>query len=111
MLSIDLKILESGCLLECHGSVTSAKEADYLLRLLTCEDKGDVILDLTGIKDINAHGVSVIIAAYEMLAGLDRRLFLKSPTADLVRVLQSRRLDAEIDFERRMPPSDSGWIH
>jgi anti-anti-sigma regulatory factor len=109
MLSIDLKILQTGCLLVCHGEVISAKEADYLLRLLIREDKGDVIHDLTGIKNINAHGLSVIIAAYEMLASCHRRLFLKSATADLVRALQQRHLNVmfALDSGPTTAPSSS----
>lgn len=107
MLSIDLKILQTGCLLVCHGEVINAKEADYLLRLLIREDKGDVILDLTGIKNINAHGLSVIIAAYEMLASCHRRLFLKSPSTDLVRALQRRHLDAIVQIDSRQTASSS----
>jgi anti-anti-sigma factor len=110
MLSVDLKVLRSGCLLVCRGDVIGGKEADYLFDLITRDDDGEVILDLTGVTKIDDHGLSVIIAAHKLLGNANRRLFLRSPSTDLIRALQQRQMDAVFDFDQRAPATPSNSI-
>jgi anti-anti-sigma factor len=93
MLSVDMKVLRTGCMLVCRGDVTGGKEAEYLFNLITREDKGDVIVDLGGVSAIDNQGVAVIIAAYTILRNCGRKLFLKSPSTDVVRALQERAVE------------------
>ncbi len=110
MLSVDLKVVSNGVLLVCRGDVVGGREADYLFNLITRDDKGDVILDFGGVNRVDREGVSVISTGYEFLAHLGRRLFLKSPSADLVRALQERHLDAIFDFGQRSKAQASNSI-
>lgn len=93
MLSVDMKVLRTACILVCRGDVIGKKEADYLFNLMTREDKGDVILDLSSVSAMDNEGLAVIILAYGVLSSLNRRLFLKSPSTALVRALQEREMD------------------
>lgn len=111
MLSVDLKVLTTGCLLVCRGDVIGAKEADYLFNLMTREDKGDVILDVGGVTKIGDEGLSVIVVAYEMLMTLKRRLFLRSPSRDLITALRQRHLDAIFDTDPPRAASPSSAVH
>lgn len=111
MLSVDLKVLRGGCLLVCRGDAIGAKEADYLFNLMTREDKGDVILDLGGVTSIGDEGLSVIAVAYEMLMSVKRRLFLRSPSRELITALRQRHLDAIFETDSSRPAHSSTAVH
>lgn len=111
MLSVDLKRFKGGRLLVCRGEIVGGNEADYLFKLITRGDKGDVILDFGGISKVDSEGVSVISTGYEFLARLRRRLFLKNPSAELVRALQERHLDSIIDADQKSKAQASNSSH
>lgn len=92
MLSVNLRRQGVDSLLICQGDAVGGKESDYLFHVLTREDKGDVILDLQGVKSFDNEGLSVIILSYELLASRKRRLFLKSPSIDIIRALQQHQM-------------------
>jgi anti-anti-sigma regulatory factor len=101
MLSVDLKVLRTGCVLVCRGEVTGGKEADYLFDLMTRDDHGDVVVDLAGVTKVDEEGLSVIIAAHKLLANANRRLALSNPSTELVRSLQHRDMELMFDVDLR----------
>ena len=110
MLSVDLKVSKNAYFLVCRGDVTGGKPADYLFDMMTRDGTGDVIVDFEGVNNIDAEGLSVLTTAYALLAHMGRRLLLKSPSAELVRTLQARQMDAVLDPEHRSKAQASSSI-
>lgn len=110
MLSVDLKVFKDAYFLVCRGDVIGGKQADYLFDLITRNGTGDVILDFSGVRQIDAEGLSVLTTAFALLAHMGRRLILKNASVELIRTLQVRQMEAILDTEQRSKAQASSSI-
>ncbi|MET7708349.1 STAS domain-containing protein [Micromonospora sp. NPDC005413] len=72
-------------------------------RLLTLQP-GQVVVDLSGCRHIDAAAIGLLLDVHRRLAGIDGVLTIRDPNPRIVRILHTARLDRVLQIVISPPP-------
>jgi anti-anti-sigma factor len=103
MLRIVVERSMDSSLLRCSGRLVAGKEVLSLREAVMCQaDQRSVQLDLTGVEDIDAAGLGLLVSLHTLGHVLGFKLQVRNPVRRVRELLKLTRLDSVLDI----PPSD-----
>jgi anti-anti-sigma factor len=98
MLNIHTKNLEYAAVLFVQGHIVNGETEALRNAVNDASDTRNVILDLSRVTTVDAHGLGVMLQLRENAEAKGMHLHLMNPSKPLVKVLELTRLDTVFDI-------------
>lgn len=98
MLNVYTKNLEDAAVLFVQGHIVNGETETLRNAVDRTSDKRNVILDLSRVTTVDAHGLGVMLQLRETAEAKGRHLQLMNPSKPLTQVLELTRLDTVFDI-------------
>lgn len=98
MLNVYTKNLEEVAVLFVHGHIVNGETEILRDAVNNTSEKRNVILDLSRVTTVDAHGLGVMLQLRENTEASGRHLQLMNPSKPITRVLELTRLDTVFDI-------------
>jgi anti-anti-sigma factor len=98
MLNVYTKNLEDAAVLFVQGHIVNGETETLRNAVNNTSDKRNVILDLSRVTTVDAHGLGVMLQLRENTEAKGKHLQLMNPSKPLSKVLELTRLDKVFDI-------------